>query len=423
MRITETLIKNMSGRNAFTVALTIIAIHLIVMMIYIDDNRLARRTQKRDAIVQKIVNITSLLSNTPVSMRSETVKCVNDPYLEAHISPHPRWPLQFKTISFWDIQQALRHQSSTYSLSLQLSSKPPIQWLNIRAKVYSHFLLTQLTLLTTELLIFSVMLVSLWFISHFTKPFRHFIEMAEQLGVDPNHALLPIDGPPLVRQASAAMNNMQQRIHTLIRERTQMLAAISHDLRTPLTRLHLRTQFIGDEELVRNMQSDISEMNSMIHETMIFARDDLTKTAKSRIDLISLIASICEDWHDGVGRIPCMSPLRQLPFLCHPIGIKRVMNNLLSNAHRYGKNVRVKIYRRYNKAYILVEDDGPGIPEGELLSVFAPFYRAEMSRNRNTGGMGLGLSVCKDIISAHGGVISLHNRKRGGLTVMITCPL
>lgn len=420
MSVAKKLIKQFSGRNAFSVVLIIIALHLIIMAVYMNGDRLERRAEKRDAVIQKIINVINLLYATPVSNRQEAVKALSDPYLDASISDKPLWALKFTEASYWKISQALRRQLGLFSISLQLQ---PGQWLNIHATIYSHFLLTQLIFFGIEFFIFSIILGSLWFVGRFTKPFKSFIEMAERLGLDPNSKLLPIDGPLVVKEASAAMNRMQHRIQELIRDRTQILAAISHDLRTPITRLRLRVQFIEDEDLSNSLLADLSEMETMIKETMAFAKDDQINEEKTQIDLVSLVGAVCEAFADQGHKVVAKIPDHRIGFSGRPVAMRRALDNLVGNAVRYGKNVEVIIYSRDGIIYILVKDDGPGIPEKDLDRVFAPFYRAESSRSRDTGGVGLGLAVCQEIIKSHFGQIYLHNRTQGGLCAVIELPV
>lgn len=420
MSIAKKLIKQFSGRNAFSIVLIIIALHLIIMAVYMNGDRLERRAEKRDAVIQKIINVINLLYATPVSNREEAVKALSDPYLDASISDKPLWALKFTEASYWKISQALRQQLGLFSISVQLQ---PGQWLNIHATIYSHFLLTQLIFFGIEFFIFSIILGCLWFVGRFTKPFKSFIEMAERLGLDPNSKLLPIDGPLVVKEASAAMNRMQHRIQELIRDRTQILAAISHDLRTPITRLRLRVQFIEDEDLSNSLLADLSEMETMIKETMAFAKDDQINEEKTQIDLVSLVGAVCEAFADQGHNVVAKIPDHRIGFSGRPVAMRRALDNLVGNAVRYGKNVEVIIYSRDGIIYILIKDDGPGIPEKDLDRVFAPFYRTESSRSRDTGGVGLGLAVCQEIIKSHFGQIYLHNRTQGGLCAVIELPV
>jgi signal transduction histidine kinase len=195
-----------------------------------------------------------------------------------------------------------------------------------------------------------------------------------------------------------------------------MIAAISHDLRTPITRLKLRAEFVDDEEQRLKMLSDLDEMETMIAATLAFARDDAAREARREIDLAELLEELCHEFgasYDGP---------KSLVVIAGASGLKRAFVNLLDNAHKYGANSRLALLAKDGHLTVTIEDDGPGIPEAELEQVFAPFYRVETSRNRSTGGTGLGLAVARSAIRAHGGDIHLANRKTGGLKVTVLLP-
>ncbi len=370
-------------------------------------------------IAEKIVNVVNLMFATPVENRENAITAIADPYLDATITAAPTYSLQFKTASFWQISQALRRQLGLFAVSIQLESK---QWLNIHATLYSHFLRTQLIFIAVELLIFLMIIISFWVVGRFTKPFRSFKQMAERLGKDPNSELLPVEGPGIVKEASDAMNRMQQRIQELIRDRTQMLAAISHDLRTPITRMKLRTQFIIEDEVSNSLQADLCDMEEMINETMAFARDDASTEKRAPMDLVSLLSSVTDNYQDMGHKVKFKCKQNRIAFLGRRVALKRVFTNLINNAIRYASHVDSKIYRRHKNIIILIKDNGPGIAEKDIERVFAPFYRGEQSRSRDTGGVGLGLAVARDIIKAHGGQIDLRNMRLGGLCVIVQFP-
>jgi signal transduction histidine kinase len=200
-----------------------------------------------------------------------------------------------------------------------------------------------------------------------------------------------------------------------------MLAAISHDLRTPLTRLRLRADFVVDVEQRRKMLEDIAEMELMLSDTLAFATEEANAEAYRWIDLAALIASLCDDMIDLGHDVSYRGPNR-MAFSCQPLAMRRALANLIGNAVTHGGNARVQLHDRDRAIEILIEDDGPGIPVDQLDQVFQPFYRLEESRNRQTGGSGLGLAVVRTIIRAHGGEVSLRNAERGGLVASVLLP-
>ncbi len=262
-----------------------------------------------------------------------------------------------------------------------------------------------------------VVALSVMAVRRAAKPLRRLAEAAERLGRDVAAPPLPVAGPYEVRQAALAFNRMQQRLRRFITDRTQMIAAISHDLRTPITRLKLRAEFIDDEEQRVKMLADLDEMETMIAATLAFARDDALREAHQPLDLAQLLRGLCADFGASyAGPANLMVTAGQT-------GLKRAFANLLDNARKYGGMARVELLCDDGQIAITIDDNGPGIPENELERVFAPFYRVESSRNRETGGTGLGLAVARSVMRAHGGDISLSNRPGGGLSALVTVPI
>ena len=257
---------------------------------------------------------------------------------------------------------------------------------------------------------------ALWAVRRAARPFATFAAAAERLGTDVAAPPLPEKGPREIRAAAHAFNVMQARIRRFVEDRTQMLAAISHDLRTPITRMRLRAEFVEDDGERAKMLADLEEMEHMIAATLAFARDDATREARRPVDVAALVQGLAEDLgasYDGPERLV-------LP--AGPLALKRLMANLLDNARKYGGNTRATLSETGSTVTVTVDDDGPGIPEAEFERVFAPFVRLEASRNRETGGTGLGLSVARAAARAHGGDITLSNRPEGGLRVTLTLP-
>jgi signal transduction histidine kinase len=225
-----------------------------------------------------------------------------------------------------------------------------------------------------------------------------------------------------MQSAARAFNRMQERLRRLIESRTQMLAALSHDLRTPLTLLRLRTEEVADADERDKMLATIGEMDEMIGTTLAFARDEVHAEPRRKVDIAALLASVVDDMADA-GLPVTMTPAAPLIHDCQPGALKRALTNLLDNAVKYGKRAQAAIATVGNAIEIAIDDDGPGIPEAELARVFQPFYRVEDSRSRDTGGTGLGLAIAQSIVQAHGGELTLANRTGGGLRACIRLPV
>lgn len=267
----------------------------------------------------------------------------------------------------------------------------------------------------------TVIILGIWAMRRVTSPLATFAQAAERLGVDVNAPPVAETGPREVLQATQAFNQMQQRIRRILNDRTQMLAAISHDLRTPITRLRLRAEFVEDEAQQTKMKRDLEEMESMISSVLSFAQDNTTGEPRKPIDLAALLESICDDLTDS-GEPVELDAEPRLPYNGQPMALKRAFTNLIENAIKYGSRARVQLRGEEDGITVEINDDGPGIPESEREKVFAPFYRIERSRSRDTGGTGLGLALTRTIIRAHGGDVTLTNRREGGLRAEVFLP-
>jgi signal transduction histidine kinase len=267
-----------------------------------------------------------------------------------------------------------------------------------------------------------IVLCSLWFARGAARNLSQFSTAADAVGRSVDAPLLAETGPREVRLAAKAFNRMQERLRRFVNDRTQMLAAISHDLRTPLTRLRLRAEFVDDDVQRTKMLGDIAEMEAMISATLAFARDDAVREPRSPQDLDQLVDQIASDLCDG-GLPVAYEPGEPLVVSCSASGIRRALINLAENAVKYGGVARLSLQREGDVATILIDDDGPGIAPELVEQVFQPFFRLEGSRNRDTGGVGLGLSVARTIIRGHGGDITLANRPEGGLRATVTLPV
>lgn len=199
-----------------------------------------------------------------------------------------------------------------------------------------------------------------------------------------------------------------------------MLAAIGHDLRTPITSMRLRSEFVADEETRRKLLATLDEMQTMTEATLTFAREEAMREETRTVDLSALIESLCADLSD-LGWDVTFRNGERIAYRCRPDALRRAVRNLIENAVRYGQRARVFLASTDNAIEVAVEDDGPGIAEQEFERVFAPFVRLENSRNRETGGVGLGLAIARSIVRGHGGDITLANG--GGLHATIRLPL
>nr|WP_262415990.1 ATP-binding protein [Pseudomonas fluorescens] len=254
------------------------------------------------------------------------------------------------------------------------------------------------------------------------NPLQRFTRAARRFGTDLRAPPIKLEGPDEIRQAIIAFNTMQAQIQHFIAERTHMLASISHDLRAPLTRMRLRSEFMEDLDHQGKLIRDVEEMQSMINAALAFFREDTHREQTTAFDLSELLQTIVDDYRDQHLHVDFEGPAH-LVYEGRPLGIKRVIVNLLENALKYAQRPGIALKHDEHSICIEVSDDGPGIPEAALEQVFDPFFRLEASRNRDTGGVGLGLSAARAIAREQGGELTLSNRHGGGLLARVELPL
>lgn len=457
--------RSLAGQTILVLLVGLTVSHLLSMAIYFSDRAemLVLASDQQTAL--RIAEITRLLQETPPDLRGRFVHAANSPTLQVTLAPESLlaqptdddWrsallgrylarliptDSSHVVVQWLEVPDARQHLDVSSPMSwvrahvAQVMTGTPLehavkasvrlhdgQWVNFATTFpeSEHFWSNQ-AVLSTALMTIAVALLSLWVVRRMTRPLRAFARASERLGRDVNVPPVEEAGPLEVRQAIRAFNEMQERLRRLIENRTRMLAAISHDLRTPITLLRLRAEYIKDEEEKQKTLATLAEMESMIASTMAFAQDDAEQEEPRIVDLPSLVASICDNMTDAGHQVE-FEDTPPLKYSCRPFALRRALTNVIDNAIKYGGNAKVKVSSCQGVVEIVVDDNGPGIPDGELDEVFAPFYRLERSRNRETGGAGLGLSIARTIAHAHGGEIILSNRAGGGLRAAIHLPL
>ena len=284
--------------------------------------------------------------------------------------------------------------------------RPPVQW---STPAMAGFGLTATLLL----------IAGFWFLlSRVTSPLNALAAAAERIGRGDAEGGLPKTGPREVRDLTAAFNMMQARLSRFVRDRTQMLASLAHDLRSPLTAARVQAEMVDDDETRASLVASLTEMEDMVEATLAYAKgvgraEDVVET-----DISEYLEGLRQHMHgsfDLAAGSSFVLPIKQG-------AMRRALRNLIENGKSYGQNPRVSWRASGEYVVIDIEDDGPGIPDGELENVFAPYHRLEASRSLETGGHGLGLSIARSIILEHGGAISLANRPEGGLRATVSLP-
>ena len=274
-----------------------------------------------------------------------------------------------------------------------------------------------------ELIVFPLSIILLaYIVAHMsTQPLQQLAAAAVRLGQDIDQEPLPERGSTEVRHATSAFNAMQAQIHSHVRERMQMLAAITHDLQTPLTRLRLRVEKVDDVEIRGKLIDDLSAIQHMVREGLDLVRSANGSETCQRVDLDSLLDTVCSDAADA-GQDVQYRGHTQLTLTMRPNAMRRCLNNLVDNAVKYGGSARVHASRNQDTVHITVRDSGPGIPEHLLKKVLEPFFRVESSRSRDTGGTGIGLTIARNIAELHSGRLELGNHPEGGLVATVILP-
>ncbi|WP_448192398.1 ATP-binding protein [Azospirillum sp. sgz301742] len=442
---------SIAARTALTIVVALLLTQAVSALIYLLDRPEGPPVHGPRVLVERVSAIVQLVDATPAAERPRVVKAIDDPVLhvawqterpdlKAGHMGRPMQILQRRLRAALDdprreVLMEMRHRPGPPPGPLPMGDEPRWthdmrlfvalgdgSWLSFAAgdPLEGAFRLLRFALWMAAI-VAVIAVLSMWAARRLTSPLARFADAAERLGVDGEADPLPEAGPRELRAATRAFNRMQGRLRRFVADRTQMLAAISHDLRTPLTRLRLRAELVDDPEMQRKMFSDLDEMEAMITATLAFARDDAQREPRGPLDLADLLQSLCEDRSDAGQSAAYEGPVHSVVD-ARSVALRRAFANLMDNAIAYGGGCRVRLVPEEGQVRVEIDDDGPGIPPEQMEKVFAPFYRLDPSRNKATGGVGLGLSTARTIVRGHGGDITLSNRPEGGLRATVTLP-
>ena len=295
-------------------------------------------------------------------------------------------------------------------------------WLRARQRLFdptrrwARFSL--ITLVVSGLLMAGIVIVTS---RRMTRPLRDLARAAERFGRGEAVAPLPETGAEEIRRSVAAFNRMRERLARFVAERTRIVAALAHDLRTPITALRLRLEFLPDDDNTRAMAATLDDMANMSEASLTFMREEAANEATRNVDLSALIDALCEDYRAS-GATVTFEPETRIALVCRPVAIRRALRNIIDNALAYGDEARIVLADGDQAITVDIVDAGPGIDEADMKRVFDPFVRLESSRSRDTGGTGLGLSIARSVVQGHGGEITLRNASPHGLCVRIRLP-
>jgi signal transduction histidine kinase len=408
--------RSVSGKVIFCILLSLVICNLVAVILYTQISRSEEHIANTDEVMNLLLGALYLFDKSPETEWLHIAKITQTPELRIQLTEKASYPriVEHDTVAYLRdlVDKAIKE--TRFSIRLKKG-----HWLNVKYTPHSDKELLPLFILASSTVVTLSLLFSAWTLFRFTKPLQKFKRAAEQLGVELRAEPVIEYGPSIVRDTAFAMNQMQKRISSLLEDRNLMLAAISHDLRTPITRMKLRAQFISDPDHYEETLHDLDEMETMITQILMYTKDARHNEAKKNIDLVALLLSICDERCEQGYDVECHTDLKRATFKGDPMALKRTFNNLLNNATKYAKHVSVRIQQKEKHWMIVIEDDGPGIPEEHLGKVFAAFYRIDSARSSSTGGSGLGLAIAQDVIRAHAGSIQLENRKEGGLRVVV----
>ena len=412
----EGLRRRVSGKFIFVAFLALVIINIVVLVAYTTYSSKEERLAGSDELITKLANTLYLLDNSPEKDWPTIARVSQTSELAVSISPAPLWSLQIIERGIDHLSDVLAKIPDDLAVSIRLDDD---SWLNIQFTPVSDARVLQITIISLGVVVALALLFSAWTLVRFTVPLREFKRAADKLGVELRVQPMIEYGPAVVRETADAMNQMQQRILKLLQDRNRMLAAISHDLRTPITRLKLRSQFIQDKEHYQDMSDDLDEMEQMIDQILTYTREASNVGQLVDLELVALLLSICDEKCEQGFSVECHTNVPRVKLKGNALALKRAFTNLVNNAVKYAKHVVVTINQQGDDIIITLEDDGPGIPDDHMAKVFSPFYRIDSSRNSKTGGAGLGLAIAQDVICAHHGSIQLKNRPEGGLLVQV----
>ncbi len=308
----------------------------------------------------------------------------------------------------------------SFDLYMQLAAG---DWLRVEGQAPEGVLALPVHHFVTLGVMLVMVFLLVWLIVRMTvRPLTDLAAAARALGNDLKCPPLSENGPQEVRAAAQAFNAMQQRIRSGIEERERFLAAISHDLKTPVTRLRLRSEMLEDDALRERFVRDLDEVQGMLASALDFLHGKAVDETCQPLDLDALLESVVDDYAELGAEVSLRLAISG-KISGRPQALRRALANLIDNGLKYGGRVSVEVTQEKNRLLIAVDDDGPGLPEIELERVFEPFYRLESSRSRETGGVGLGLAIVRQIARRHGGDVSLSNRAEGGLRALLWLPL
>lgn len=444
--------RSLVGRLALLVFVALVAAQAISLWLFADERGAAIRATQRQETVERSIAAAEVLEAAPESSRAGILAAASSRLVrfsldelplvavsdagvgavarpsremrlaEIAVSPHDGRPLDPPPPMTWLRDRLLAAGVAPAELRLSL----PLDgggWLNVLARLEGAQRRLPPQMMGTAVLSLTLILGVLWLaLGRITGPLRRLAGAADSFGLDGPVPALPRGGPAEVQSLSEALARMHTRLAGMIADRTRMLAALGHDLRSPITALRLRAEMVDDDETRERMVAALDEMQEMVEATLAYARGVSFDQPMQPTNLSTLLADLAQELTES-GRPVTLASTQPVTLELRRTPMRRALRNLLENAQRYGGEARVDLRDTSAGAEIVIDDDGPGIPAADLERVFDPFIRLETSRSRETGGTGLGLPIARAILRAHGGEVRLENRAEGGLRVVVLLPM
>ena len=423
--------KRLFYRALIIVAAPTIILQLIIAVVFYDSIWIKVNKNITKSLVTQLKTIQEVYTNDKKNLDFFTDSYKNNFNFEIGISQEI-FPSESGERKFSPMDRSLRRElkytfgnnnywfnTSKFKNAVEIkikSNKDVIEFLVPKEMVSASSV--RLFVLWTTLPSILLIVIALIFLKNQTKPLVRLAKAAERFGKGDYVNNFRSSGSLEIRKASFEFDRMAKRINRHLNQRAEMLSGISHDLRTPLTRLKLQLAMLNQKDLSKEMSKDIDEMEKMLNDYLQFAKNQAQENT-SKIDLTLLFNSIKNQFASE--KLTIYSK-EKIELEVRPSALKRSFVNIIQNGLTYGNNVIVNIQKGNNRALITIEDDGPGIPEDQYKNVFKPFFRLDKSRSLNQSGVGLGLAIVEDIINAHGGAIQLGKSKDGGLQVRVTLP-
>ncbi len=445
--------KSLAGRLAGLLILTLVLAQSLSFALFSGERIAALRGAYREDLFVRLVSLVGLIEKSPVDLQERVLAAASSPSFHVRLDPEPAIfsdrggnmnvraglaaamgkPVEDVRVALGGPPWRAPRPGNRDAEGDRPHRQPPPwlrasvriadgRWLNAAADRPPVPPLGRPFLASFLISALAVAAVGAAGVGFASRPLRRLAIAADRLGRGETFEPLPETGPQETRQANVAFNRMRERLDRYIRDRTAMLAAIAHDLRTPITSLRLRAEFIEDEEAKAKILETLAEMQAMAEAVLAFARGDAESEESRATDVSALVESIVEDVAAS-GREASFKDSPAVTLTCRPFALRRAVGNLIDNATFYGVRARACVEADKDEVRIIIDDDGPGIPSADLERVFDPFVRLEGSRSRETGGAGLGLAIARSIVRAHGGDVKLTNRAEGGLRAIATLPL